>query len=125
MDADDCFAHRISGAIDLMKMLIAKQAIAMQNAECQLSLKRINLDQREAAFIGECITQYNKILKRKNMPKLTDDEEQYGADYALSEIAELIEERVQRKIDLNLAFVQIIRETRARRAEIKGSVTGG
>lgn len=133
MDWDNFFADRINGAIGLSKALIAKQAIALQGLNVQESEFAAHFDQSEKIYIEECIKDYNKCLseqlkaklKNRSYKRLTDEKSEYGIDYRLSEIKELYEERLQRKIDLNLAFVQILKDSRAKRTSMRLAVTGG
>lgn len=125
MDWDNYFAHRIYGAIGLSKVLIAKQAIALQKLDNQTNTFAANLNKGELAFIDECIKDYNQCLKQNKPSRLTDDDFEYGVDFKLSEIAELLDERVMRKIELDLAFVQVKKETHSRRSGIRLAVTGG
>lgn len=119
MHLDDYFAHRMTGAIGLLKILIGKQAIELHQSNANKNKLDVNAVRFEDKFIGECIDEYNQSLKSKKRKLLLDDEE-FGTDFSIYEIAELIKDRELRKIDLNLAFIQIIKETRAKR-----TVTGG
>lgn len=129
---DNYFAHRIYGAIGLAKALIAKQAIALQGLNIQQSEYASNFDQSELAYVDECIKDYNQCLKamlkeqlkKRKYEKLTDDEFEYGIDYKLADITELFAERVQRQIDLNLEFAEVIGRTHAKKMAIRLAVTG-
>ena len=120
MHSDNYFAHRMIGAVELLKVLIGKQTIEIHQSNDNQNKINVNVVRFEDKFIGEWIDKYNQSLKGIKRKILSHDDDEFGTDFSMYEIAELIKDREQRKIDLNLAFIEILKENRAQR-----TVTGG
>ena len=132
VEDDDFFAHRLVGAIELMKIIIGKLAIGLQQQE--QSIKNINnsneeavvsniniendqMDQHQLQFMHECIKYYREGISGKNKKILSSNDELYGDNFRVTEITELIEDRKQRKVRMDDSFRKILKEKR--------TVTGG
>lgn len=114
VDEDDFFSHRVIGAVGLMQSIIAKQAIVLRKVKLDFIL---HTSQEEIEFIAECVADYSEPLSVKKSKETSYEDELYGNDFRLSEVAELVVERVQRKLQFQEKFRKILQEKR--------TVTGG
>lgn len=133
VEEDDFFAHRIVGAIGLMKVTIGKLTMALQQSQTQnikcnndpekesmptkINADCYQLDELQIQFMNECMKYYSDRKNSKKKKILSCNDELYGNNFRLTEIAELTEERLQRKIKMEDSFIKILRNKR--------TVTGG
>lgn len=133
LDEDDYFSNRVIGAIGLMKIIIGKLTIALEqsrlneakdihsdtkenmptntNADC------LQMDELQIEYMSECAKYYYEENSSKRKKKLTTKDAYYGHELKLTELTDAVEERAQRKIRMQSAFLKMLKPKR--------TVTGG
>ena len=133
VEEDNYFAHCAVGAIDSMKIIIAKLTIGIESSQTpevrsidhgemdtvSTSIMEYSsqINEAQMQFISACVKFHRREISDKSKKILSREAELYGDDFTLAEVDDLIEKREQRNNKLNESFREILLHPR--------TVTGG
>lgn len=70
------------------------------------------MDELQIAYMSECAKYYSEEISSKRKKILTINDDYYGNDFKLTEVVDLVEERVERKVRLQSAFLKMLKPIR-------------